>query len=296
MIHPYANPLYLKALSHIGRYVDVPAWGTGVLVRPILKKGEPTGMLDAIGPYPITALALDADIPTGLDQLRRQGLISVTLVLDEWHRPKDISAFSVLNPFKTHFIHRGHSGGFGGGYKPHKNHARQIAKAKKEVSLRYISLEDHLPTWCAMYADLADRRGFGPNHRFSADYFKAIAGIPGFETIAAFVGPDMVAANIWACHNGRATSHLVASTELGYETHAAYAMTDYAMMHFGDYDIINLGGCAGNDDSDKGLAQFKSGFSNAEAKAVIAGAILDIDRYGKLCDIPDLKFFPAYRG
>jgi hypothetical protein len=105
----------------------------------------------------------------------------------------------------------------------------------------------------------------------------------------------LVCCNIWAVHEGRAHSHLVASNAIGYENRAAYAVTDAAMHHFSDCDVINLGGSAGNGDVNDGLAQFKSGFSNSTSPAWLCGAVLNLEVYDALSDGRDSNFFPAYR-
>lgn len=296
MKHPYATHQYAAALSHVGRVVDVPYWGTSVIAR--LVPGT-VGCWDITGTYPIAALDHDADLRGGLNELRKQGFISVALALDEFHRPPDgehWACFNIMRTFKTHYVHRGHQSAIGGAYKPSKGHARHIAKARKAVEVRAIKLEDHLERWLDLYSVIVEKHGMTGVHDFSRDYFSKIGQVPGIETLAGFIGPEMVCANIWAVHGGRAHSHLVASNMLGYETEAAYAVTDQAFWEFAHCDLINLGGGAGVDDSDEGLCRFKKGFCNSTSQGYIAGAILDPDGYERLTPGRNTDFFPAYRG
>lgn len=303
MKHPYANPLFLKSLGHIGRYVDVPAWGTGVLARFIPGTHDMADPMvcerDIVGSYPLAVLDRDADLAVGLEQLRRQGFITVTLVLDEWHRPPDSTewvCFDRLRVFKTHYAQRGHRHALGTPYEPSKGHWRHIERARKAVTVRPIRLEDHLVQWCDLYEALIVRRELTGAHAFSRDHFAQLAQVPGIEAIGAFVGSELVACNLWAVHNGRAHSHLVASSDKGYETEAMYAVTDFAFHHYADCDLINLGGNAGAGDAEDGLSRFKKGFVNSTTKAYIAGAILNRGEYERMSEGKKTDYFPAYRG
>lgn len=294
-IHPYATLDYAQSLAHVGLPFEVPQWGTYVIAREI-----PGGGIDAVGCYPIAVLNEEADLLGGLRRLRDAGFVSVTLVLDDWHRPPISmleSVFDVCRPFKTHhFVHKGHSSSFEGRYVPHKNHRHKIAKAQRAVFCGKIDLAEHMDAWCSMYTALVLRHGMSGAHAFPREAFERQAAIPGMVAIGGFVGGELVCVNSWAVFDGRAHSHLVASNSKGYETQAAYAVTDHAIRHFAECDVINLGGGAGTDDSNNGLAQFKAGFSNARSQGWICGAILDQPTYNAMTRAgADASFFPAYR-
>ena len=66
---------------------------------------EIPGGVDAAGTYPIAVLAPGADVAAGLERLRRSGVVSITLVLDDFNRPSldELGrCFQVINRFKTH--------------------------------------------------------------------------------------------------------------------------------------------------------------------------------------------------
>jgi hypothetical protein len=290
--HPYNDALYARTLAHVGApFWWVPEWGAGLIMRQI-----PGGGTDVVGTYPITVFKEGADIAGGLERLRAAGFVSVTLVCDDFHRPDHLPGFDVVREFKSHYLHRGPGNSFGNGYYPHQEHRRKIRRAKRDVVCREISLKAHLNEWCALYDCLIRRHILTGVHAFPRESFAALSEIEGITAIGGFVGDEMVCCNIWAVHEGRAHSHLVASNEKGYELRAAYAVTDFAMRHFMDCDVINLGGPAGNGDADDGLAQFKRGFSNATAPAWICGAVLNREAYDALSAGKTTDYFPAYRG
>lgn len=291
MMHPYSTLAYASTLSHVGRPLEVPEWGTYVLVRNV-----PGGGVDACGAYPITVFKDDADIAGGLAYLKLLGIVSVTVVTDDFHRPDHMRGFDVVKEFKTHYLHRGPGNSFTGGYFPHQEHRYKIRRAKRTVEARLIDLKAHLTDWCALYDSLIKRHILTGVHAFPRESFTALSQIEGIEAVAGFVDNEMVCCNLWAVHDGRAHSHLVASSEKGYELRAAYAVTDASIKHFAHCDIINLGGSAGNGDKDDGLAQFKRGFSNASSPAWLCGAILHQQAYDMLSVGKSTEYFPEYRG
>lgn len=291
MRHPYATPEYAATLSHVGKPFEVPEWGTHVIVRPIAGGAE-----DVVGCYPIAVLNQDADVLGGLERLKAAGFVSATLVCDDWHRPDHMRGFDIVREFKSHYyMHKGPGHSFAGGYYPHQEHRRKIRRSKRDVVCREIDLKTHLDEWIALYDTLVRRHILTGVHAFPRDSFKALADIQGITAVAGFVGDEMVSCNIWAVHEGRAHSHLVASNEKGYELRAAYAVTDFSIRHFADCDVINLGGSAGTGDKEDGLAQFKRGFSNATAPAWLCGAILNRDAYDLLSAGKTTDYFPEYR-
>lgn len=291
MTHPYSTAQYAATLSHVGRPFDVPEWGTHAIIRPIHGGGE-----DVIGTYPITVFKEDADVAGGLVRLKDAGFVSVTLVCDDFHRPDHLQGFDVVREFKSHFLHRGPGHSFAGGYCPHQEHRRKIRRAKRDVVCREIDLKTHLNEWIALYDTLVRRHILTGVHAFPRESFKSLAEIPGIVAIGGFVKDEMVCCNLWAVHDGRAHSHLVASNENGYELRAAYAVTDFAIRHFADCDVINLGGSAGSGDKEDGLAQFKRGFSNETAPAWLCGAIMNREAYDLLSAGQESnEYFPQYR-
>lgn len=294
MQHPYATEAYARTLGHIGRPVAVPEWGCSVLARPIRGGGE-----DVTGCYPIATMSEDADIAGGLTRLRQLGFVSVTLTVDDFHRPSIRileQAFDLVRPFKSHFLV---SGGLDA-YRPSNHHRYEIKRAMDTVRAIPIDLKAHMAEWRQLYTTLGERHQFGEAHAFSSSSFAALTDIPGVETIGGFCDDKMVSCHIWVRAGDTVHSHLAASSALGYSRRAAYVVNDASVRHFSDSRIINFGGGAGlNDDADNGLARFKKGFSNAVAPSYICGAVLDAKAYAALSSARTSAgvgdFFPAYR-
>lgn len=293
MTHPYALAAYARSLAHVGRACPVPEWDSHVLTRPTPQGGRQ----DAIGPYPLTVIAKDADVAAGLARLKAVGLVSVVTVLDDRLRP-DLAAleaaFDTVRRFKSHYVHDRTQGPI----VYDKHHRYEIRRALTRVSAREITLSDHRPAWAALYGQLADRHGLGGLHDFPLAHHAALAALPGLRAFGAFIEGDLVSAHLFVTHGGYAVSHLAASAPEGYRTGAAYAVNDLALAELTDCDAINFGGGAGfGDDPADGLVRFKKGFSNQVAPAWLCGAILDHTAYQNLsAGHADGRFFPAYRG
>lgn len=293
MTHPFATAAYAQGLAHLGAALTVPEWDGHVLTRP-----TPCGTLrDALGPYPLTPLALDADLAGGLERLRAAGLVSVVLVLDDRLRPDTAAlqaAFELARPFKTHQIYDRTLGPLA--YDKH--HRYEIRRAQGRVEAREIALAEHLPAWEALYGDLIARHGLTGLHAFPHAHHAALAGLPGVRAFGAFMNGALVSAHVFVAHLGHAVSHLAASSPEGYRNGAAYAVNALAIEALTDCEVINFGGGAGaGDDAADGLVRFKKGFSNRIAPSWICGAVLDGQAYQALsAGLDDNGFFPAYRG
>jgi hypothetical protein len=280
-------------LFHIGRAVAVPEWGCHVIARAIPEGGE-----DATGCYPLAALDPSADLAAGIERLRAMGFVSVTLTLDNVHRPPleaFQSSFDVVRPFKTHYLHRGPLAH----YQPSADHRTKIRRAQRSVETRPIRLADHLAAWSALYDGVGTRLGFSGVHAFPRPSFAMLAELPGIEAVGGFLDGELVSCCLWAVDRGHIFSHLVASDARGYEARAAYAVYDASVRHFADADAINFGGAAGAaDDPEDGLTQFKRGFANERAQSYICGAVLDRAAYQRLAPRGGAdtdNFFPRYR-
>ena len=276
--HLYADPAYARALSALGRVVDLPEWGGFVLARAIPREG----MEDATGAYPRAVLDRDADLAGGLARLAGAGLVSVVLATS---RSAGVgppatalaTAFGVCRPFKTHYLVDRAKG-----YAPTKHHRDRIRRGLRRCRVERVSLAERLDDWRSLYAGLVASHDVRGAADFAPVYFDALAGMAQVVALGAFVGETLAAMTLWFEYDGVAYSHLTASSALGYANGAAFALNDAAIGHFADCAVIDLGGAAGMADSaDDGLAQFKRGFANAEATALICGAVLDEDAYAR---------------
>jgi len=291
--HPYTAPAYARALAHCGRPVEVKAWRTFVLGRPL-----PAGLSgeDAMGAYPLAVIDPAADIEAGLHALAAVGLVTVVLVPDPLAGPPPArlaQAFTLCRPFKTHQLVRPARG-----YEPSKHHRDRVRRGQRRCRIERVRLANHLETWGNLYAGLVDRRTIRGAADFTPAYFAALAGEPAITAFAAFVDERIVAMTLWFEHDGVAYNHLTASDAVGYANGANFALYGAAIDHFIGAEVINLGGGAGfADDPEDGLAAFKRGFANDSVQALLCGAVLDERRYGELALGRGAGgFFPAYRG
>ena len=291
--HPYSTHAYAEALDHWGKPLSVPEWGVTVLVRDIDLGGQ-----DATGPYPITPIAADADLAGGLARLSAEGLISVTLVLDNACKPSGESLeqyFDIYRVFKPHFIHPA-----GAAPMVSKHHRYEIKQARSRLEVRPIALADHCEEFWSMYQHLKARHGLSGVHDFPGTYFERLAALDGVVTLAAFLEHKMVGAHIFVAHRQRLTSHLSATCETGYRLGAAYIINDEAIQLYGQTSTINFGGVAGaGSDARDGLARFKRGFTPATEPSYLCGAVLDPERYAGLVARAGVgsesAYFPQYR-
>jgi len=292
-LHPYATLAYAKTLTHVGHPLHVPDWHTYVIARDYEGKA-----VDAVGPYPITCLAPESDLRSGLDALGNAGCVSVTFVVDNLIGPpisKFQNAFTFVRPFKTHYL----VDGVVGTYQPSKHHRYEIRRAaQRGVEVRIVPLLEILDEWTALYDALISHHHIAGAQRFSRTSFEALANCEGFSTVAAFVDRKLVSCHLWVEFQNFVWSHLAASNALGYESGASYAVYDHSIRHF-SRRLINLGGAAGiGGTADDGLARFKAGFSNRTQTVYLMGSVLNPELYLTLCaerDTSTSDYFPAYR-
>ena len=293
MTHPYTTLEYANSLRHVGRPFHVPEWDTWLMIREI----QP-GFSDATGVYPITVLNKKMDISGGLKRLKEEKLISVVLVLDDFHRPDLIALqpyFSLIKPFKTHYVYQRD--------KPFcyaKHHRYELRQALKTVEVKPFNLKKEIESWVTLYDNLITHRKLKGLHAFPKEHHLALAKLEGMVAIGAFYEAELVCCHIWAKTEHYVHSHLAASTGKGYATRAAYAVNDAALHYFSDAKVINFGGGVTEDALiQDGLIQFKKGFANTLASSYLCGAILDDIRYNELVltrgKTAENAYFPRYR-
>ncbi len=286
----YARAEYAQAFGF--STIDLPEWRTAVLQRDI----PGAELTDALGCYPLSLIAPEADLQGGLERLRAAGAVSVSLVPDPVTGPGRgtlSEAFAICRPFKTHYlIDRAALTG-----AAPATHRRWIRKAMRECVVAVGALRDSLGEWEQLYRGTIERHEITGLQRFSPDYFKALAGLSGVEVLKAKFEGETVAMALWIHGPDVVYYHLGASSAQGYETRAMYGIFEVAREHFSSIRILHLGGAAGVASSpDDGLARFKRGFANREVDAYFCGAILDPERYAALTtERPAGNFFPAYR-
>ena len=292
-IHPYATLQYANTLAHVGRPLFVPEWQGHVIVRDWKH-----GTSDALGTYPITVIAPGSDVPAGVERLRAAGLVSVALVLDGFATPDNGElrrAFSVVRPFKTHYL----VDATRSAYQPTRHHRYEIDRAEKQgVAVKSVALADILDDWTALYSELVARHGITGLQQFPRESFATLARCEGLSAVAAFLNDEIVSCHLWFQFGEFVWSHLAATNARGYQSGAAYAVYDHSIRLYAHH-LVNLGGAAGTyDTGNDGLARFKAGFSNRQEASYLCGAVLDQSTYDRLCaERGDYAgtYFPAYR-
>lgn len=290
--HPYRDAAYAKALSGAGDPIEVTAWGTWALRRPI-----PGGtLLDAAGLYPLVAFGENADLGAGRYFLESSGLVSFVGVTDPFTAPTPemlASVFDVCRPFKQHAVIDRRVG------PPDfsRHHRSEIKRAARRCVVEKLPLSNHIDRWVELYEELITHRNITGMAAFSRQYFERLASMPTIGCFAARHADGIVAMSLWLRSDRIAYYHLAASNSIGYGVSASYLIQAAAIEEYADCDVINLGGVAGFKDSgDDGLARFKRGFANSSATAHLCGMVLDREVYAALAAGGDESgYFPAYR-
>jgi hypothetical protein len=257
------------------------------------------GVMDAVGPYPMTCLDAESDLEAGLESLRGMHLVTVVFVVDGLTGPSPSrlsDTFEVARPFKTHYL----VDQVGKRYEPSAHHRYEIRRARqRDLDIRILPLYEILDAWTDLYEDLVRRHDIRGMPQFSRDSFARLAECPGLSAVAAFVADELVSCHLWFEFGGNVWSHLAASSANGYARGAAYAVYDASIIHFADR-IINLGGIAGDvKGASDGLARFKQGFANGATTAFLIGSVLNRPAYEHICtSLPTstpADYFPRYR-
>jgi len=292
MTHAYASEAYARAFGHGYEPIFLPQASCWVLKRPIPGSDH----FDAMGCYPLSPIAPDAMLSEDFEMLRALGLVSLVLVTDPFISPaQDVLAaqFDLAAAYKEHYVNDFSLPEL----YDSKNHRYKVRRALRDCEVRRISLAEFLPEWCALYDALITKHQMRGIQAFSHDYFKALCQLEPI-TFGAFSGGELVSCQLWFEHAGYGYSHLVASSERGYELRAAYALYDSSLHYFKERGVrcVDLGGGAGITEASGGLAMLKKGFSTTSTMCYLCGKILLPDEYQTLSRGKDKPFFPKYRG
>ena len=145
----YSHAQYAQSLTSFGSPRLLPSCGGWVCERPV---PGPSGRRDAVGSYPLFSCRDWNGLPADLDDLRRDGLVSVVLVADPLSRPpvdKLPRYFDgVCRPWKTHHLVDLDRGGEPGTTHHRRNARRFLRHATVEVC---GDPSAHLDTWCDLY-------------------------------------------------------------------------------------------------------------------------------------------------
>lgn len=292
----YFSAAYAQSLADFGKPLALPRSGGWLLERPI---GE-TLLRDMMGPYPLFACQDWNGLPGDLEEIEG---VSVALVADpfgEWSPDLLARCFpDRCTPFKQHFVTDVQGPSNPQLSKHHRYYARRALKALTIDIFEGPALAELTDEWTSLYSYLTSRHGLTGIKAFSASSFAAQMKVPGMTLLRAQEGGVTVGAHMWIVQNGIAYSHLAATNPQGYRALAPYALYAAAIEHFRDrVTVLNLGGAAGSNDADDGLARFKRGWSNRTIPVFFCGRILDRAAYDALARTAggaEQSYFPAYR-
>ena len=156
-----------------------------------------------------------------------------------------------------------------------------------------------LDEWLALYGHLAVRHPIDGIRRFSPKAFREQLAVPGLVAFRAMLGSETVAIQLWYRHQGRAYSHLQATSPAGYEIRAAYALYAYGLECLAaECDAAALGAAAGDPQrGEDGLIAFKRGWASGTLPVHLCGRVVDTAAYTELAErtSPGTSYFPAYR-
>jgi hypothetical protein len=267
LTHPYCSDSYSRAVEEPGaRSRYVPEWGAFVLIREGLG-----GVCRATGFQPLAPLDPSCDVKAGLEALRRDGIASVSLVVDPMWCPEPSvlqAAFDTCSTFRVHyFVDREK------GIHYQKRHRNRLNQARRVGRVEEIQLAEHLGRWHDLYSQSV------ANHQiqqpFTQAYFEQLAALPAVRAIAVRVNGEIVAMTVWVRHWDTLYFHDGASSATGFETSAAYAAYAHAIESETSCRYVLLGGSAGfRDERLGGLAKFRRGFSNGSVHSYMCGAAL----------------------
>ena len=293
----YGHPAYARALSDLGRPVQLQRCGGWLLERPIPGRPE----RDAIGPYPLFVCQDWPQLGRDLDELAGS-LVSAGLVVDPL-QPASLplleQQFDVIAPFKTHYLVDLH---LPAAQRVTRHHRRNVRLAERNVAVEHSSdPAASAAEWQLLYADLIRKHAISGLAAFSDASLAAQLSVPGAIVFRARHAGETVGMTVWYAGGDLGYYHLSAFSALGYKLRASYAIMWYALEHLaGRVRWVNLGGSAGlkDDGGTSGLARFKAGWATETRPTYFCGRILDRPRYEALAASAGAAsdYFPAYRG
>lgn len=289
----YADPGYAASLAEFGEPVQLRRSGGWLLRRAIDRAGHH----DLAGPYPLFSCHDWGQLEEDLVELA--DAVSVVLVADPL---ADVSTQQMASLFPDHLS----------AFKPHvirdmarevslpSSHRRHLRRASNSVSVEVLSdPREYLEDWLWLYSGLAARHRLKGMRAFSPEAFRRQLGLPGMVAIRAERCGAAVSMALWLVAGDRAYYHLGASSDLGREVSASYAVFNAAFEHLSGCGVrwVDLGGAAGAFAREDGLLRFKRGWGNTERSAHLCGRIVDRHGYETLRRHPheNDRWFPAYR-
>jgi len=292
----YLHPAYAASFDEIAKPRELPACGAWILERAI----PGSDLHDGMGCYPLFCCHDWKRLPDDVAELT-DSLVTLTLVTDPFgdFRVGDLHlVFDVVRPYKQHYV----TDLAGSADLPvTRSHRRNTARAVRSVTMDRISEPEKLAdTWTELYAHLVDRHGLTGLHAFSRHCLERQLSVPGLRMFSAAAEGCVVGLHLWYVQGDVAYGHLGATSALGYELMAAYALYAFAIEQLRrEVRWLALGSSPGNSDNNAvdGLIRFKQGWATGTRQAYLCGKVLQPDAYSRLASDAqaETSYFPAYR-
>lgn len=293
----YLHPEYAASFSQFGKPIEMSNSRGWILMRGI----DGSQYQDASGCYPFFACQDWSKLAEDLNLLSGES-ICFSMVTD----PFGSFSPTILRehfpdkflPFKSHYIVDLH--------QPLEklgttNHRRNTRKALKRMSIEVVDQPSQfLEDWIRLYDVLIKRHNIRGIRAFSRDAFARQLTTPGAHVLRAVYNGMTVSAKIFYLQDEVVHSHLGATTDLGYELDASYALDWSSFGYFKDKaSWMNLGGGAGlsNNPTD-GLSIYKKSWATETRTTYFCGRIFDKIKYEEILRIKRIEptsYFPAYR-
>ena len=297
MVTGYLHPLYPESLSEWGTPRKLPRSGGWILERRIPE----SSYHDAMGCYPLFFCQDWPQLQADLEEIGDE-LVSLSLVTDPFGDYDEAYLQRCFRdeviPFKKHYIvdlqfpvdKIGSSG--------HRKHARR--------ALRIVQVQvcedptQFTETWSRLYGQLIERHKIEGIRAFSKAAFAKQLSIPGTTILQAVYQGEIVGAQLYFMQNDIVHCHLGASSPVGYDVGAIYALDRFSFEYLaGKTRWLDLGGGAGiASKGTDGLSQYKQGWSTATRTNFFCGRIFNQTKYSEIMEAKHLvatDYFPAYR-
>ena len=228
-------------------------------------------------------------------------IVSVSMVADPfgaYSRELLEECFDVVNPFKVHYIVDLERDAGEIGTAHHRKAARRALR-----KIRVEACKDpagFIDAWSRLYGNLVERYGIHGIRAFSRNAFVRQLGLPEIVVHQAFLGDEIVGAQLFFVQDGVAHCHLGAVSDRGYKTGSFYSLDFFSFEYFAESArLLDLGGGVGlSSSSSDGLSRYKSGWTSEIRPVYFCGRITNPVKYVDLAPQQGREntgYFPAYR-
>ncbi len=221
----YLHPAYASSFDDIATPRELPACGAWILERGIAG----SNLRDAMGCYPLFCCRDWTRLPEDVAALAGQ-LVSFTLVTDPFGEfgVADLQrVFDVVRPFKHHYIRDLANDS---GIPAPRRHKRNTAAAQRAVALVRVDEPMELADeWVALYGQLVERHDLTGLHAFSRRCLERQLAVPGVRMFSASAEDASSGYTSGTFQGDVAYGHLGATSRLGYDLMASYALYAFAI-------------------------------------------------------------------